>query len=44
MPHEFQIAIKQYLALDVMELANDGSWGLVLEWLLLRVLRQKSQK
>jgi hypothetical protein len=34
MPHEFQAAIKQYLALDTTELANDDSWGLMLEWLL----------
>ncbi len=34
MPHELQAAIKQYLASDETELANDNSWGLVLDWLL----------
>jgi hypothetical protein len=29
--------IDQYLASDAMELANDNSWGLVLEWLLCAV-------
>jgi hypothetical protein len=28
------MAIKQYLALDTTELANDDSWGFILEWLL----------
>jgi hypothetical protein len=37
MPHEFQAAIGQYLTLDATELANDDSWGLVLEWLLCAV-------
>ncbi len=34
MPHEFRMAIKQYLVSGEMELANDDSWGLVIEWLL----------
>ncbi len=34
MPHELRAAIKQYLASNEMELANDNSWGLVLDWLL----------
>jgi hypothetical protein len=34
MPHELQAAIKQYLVSDKTELANDNSWGLVLDWLL----------
>ncbi len=34
MPHELRAAIEQYLASDEMELANDNSWGLVLDWLL----------
>jgi hypothetical protein len=28
------MAIEQYLASDATELANDDSWGLLLEWLL----------
>jgi hypothetical protein len=37
MPYELQAAIKHYLVSDETELANDNSWGLVLDWLLCAV-------